>query len=530
MFFHVTSNSGLKDLKSLFTRYAFESGQAVNASKSTIFVGSITPRRIDLIVNLLNFSVGSLPFNYLGVPIFKGKPKASYLQPIADKIKLKLSAWKASLLSIVGRVQLVRTIVQSMLIYSISIYSWPDSLLKNIEKCMRNFIWSGDIDKRKLVTTSWKQVCQPFAQGGLNLRSLSMLNKTTNLKLCGTVLNSQDTWAKLLKARVLRNKRPIQHHIFSSLWSSIKEDFGIVIENSIWSVGNGLDINFWNDSWCGTPLVDLFGIPSHIRPLLVSTVSDYLLNGQWNIPPQLAQAFPSLCNVVNQVTIPLDQSEDRLIWKHTDSGDLLLKDAYHFKLQHFQELHWTKIIWNQDIPPSKSLLVWRIMHNRIPTDENLFIRGCYMPSMCSISSTSLTGSNTSKASSNSIRDFSFLKYFKIEIHQPKQTYLREVCWQPPGADWLKCNIDGASNGNPGLSSCGGIFRNSSSDFVYGFAEHLGVATSFYAELCGAMRAIDLAFQFHWHNVWLETDSVLVVSAFNKPTALVPWQPFGQSGS
>ncbi|GAU48979.1 hypothetical protein TSUD_245700 [Trifolium subterraneum] len=366
-------------------------------------------------------------------------------------------------------------------------------------------------------------VCQPFAQGGLNLRSLSMLNKATNLKLCWTVLNSQDIWAKLLKARVLRNKRPIQHHSFSSLWSSIKEDFGIVIENSIWSVGNGLDINFWNDSWCDTPLVDLFGIPSHIHPLLVSTVSDYLLNGQWNIPPQLAQAFPNLCNVVNQVTIPLNQSEDHLIWKHTDSGDLLLKDAYHFKLQHFQELHWTKIIWNHDIPPSKSLLVWRIMHNRIPTDENLLIRGCYMPSMCSISSTSLTGSNTSKASSNSIRDFSFLKYFKIEIHHPKQTYLREVCWQPPGADWLKCNIDGASNGNPGLSSCGGIFRNSSSDFVYGFAEPLGVATSFYAELCGAMRAIDLAFQFHWHNVWLETDSVLVVSAFNKPTALVPWQ-------
>jgi hypothetical protein len=109
-------------------------------------------------VQLLNFSIGSLPFNYLGVPIFKGKPRVCHLQPIADRIKLKLSAWKASLLSIAGRVQLVRAVVQSMLIYSISIYSWPESLLKDIEKNMRNFIWSGDIEKRKLVTVSWKNV------------------------------------------------------------------------------------------------------------------------------------------------------------------------------------------------------------------------------------------------------------------------------------------------------------------------------------------------------------------------------------
>jgi hypothetical protein len=67
------------------------------------------------IAGLLNFKLGSLPFNYLGVPIFKGKPKASQLQPIADKINLKLSAWKASLLSIDGRVQLIKSVIQSML-------------------------------------------------------------------------------------------------------------------------------------------------------------------------------------------------------------------------------------------------------------------------------------------------------------------------------------------------------------------------------------------------------------------------------
>jgi mannosylglycoprotein endo-beta-mannosidase len=150
--------SGLRFLKQLFNDYATESGQVINNSKSTIFSGSITQGRLNLIVQLFNFNMGALPFFYLGVPIFKGKPKSCFLQPIADKIILKLSAWKASLLSIAGRVQLVRSVILSMLTYSISIYSWPVSLLKDLEKCIRNFIWSGDIEKRKLITTSVEQV------------------------------------------------------------------------------------------------------------------------------------------------------------------------------------------------------------------------------------------------------------------------------------------------------------------------------------------------------------------------------------
>jgi hypothetical protein len=71
-------------------------------------------------VNNIGFNVGSFPFNYLGVPIFKGKPKARFFYPIADKIKNKLSAWKASLFSITGRVQLVKSVIQSMTIYNIN--------------------------------------------------------------------------------------------------------------------------------------------------------------------------------------------------------------------------------------------------------------------------------------------------------------------------------------------------------------------------------------------------------------------------
>jgi ribonuclease HI len=100
--------------------------------------------------------------------------------------------------------------------------------------------------------------------------------------------------------------------------------------------------------------------------------------------------------------------------------------------------------------------------------------------------------------------------------------VKEVVWNPPLMNCVKCNIDGASKGNPGEASCGGIFRNSNADFLLCFAEPLGYASSFLAELHGALRAIEVAHQMNWRNLWLETDSELVVSAFKNPDKLVSW--------
>lgn len=89
----------------------------MNHSKSSIHArGVVSQHRLNQMVDLLGFSIGSTPFTYLGAPIFKGKPKSAYFQPIADQIRLKLANWKATLLSIVGTIQLVKSVLESMLI------------------------------------------------------------------------------------------------------------------------------------------------------------------------------------------------------------------------------------------------------------------------------------------------------------------------------------------------------------------------------------------------------------------------------
>jgi ribonuclease HI len=139
-----------------------------------------------------------------------------------------------------------------------------------------------------------------------------------------------------------------------------------------------------------------------------------------------------------------------------------------------------------------------------------------------IPNTSLSGNNSKNASSNSIRDFIILKHFNVTTHHPRTPVIKEILWQPPLINWVKYNIDGASKGNPGLVGCGGAFRNHDADLLYCFAEPLGIASSFQAELCAAMSTIEVAYKMNWKNIWIETDSTLVVLAFQNSNTVVPW--------
>lgn len=117
-----------------------------------------------------------------------------HLQPIANRIKAKLATWKGSLLSITGRIQLVNSITHGMMLYSFHIYSWPVSLLKSIDRCVRNFIWSEKIHTKKVVTVAWHRICCSFKEGGLGLRSLRTTNDAAMLKLCWEFKSSNDPY------------------------------------------------------------------------------------------------------------------------------------------------------------------------------------------------------------------------------------------------------------------------------------------------------------------------------------------------
>jgi len=121
------------NIRELLNKYSEVSGQIINNAKSRLYTGAMTATRTQMIAALLGFTVGTVPFIYLGCPIFQGKPKVAHFQMVSDKIKAKLATWKGSLLSIMGRVQLVKSIIHGMLVYSFHVYMWPKRLLRMLD-------------------------------------------------------------------------------------------------------------------------------------------------------------------------------------------------------------------------------------------------------------------------------------------------------------------------------------------------------------------------------------------------------------
>ncbi|XP_058756625.1 uncharacterized protein LOC131629842 [Vicia villosa] len=385
MIFCRGDHKSLTAIAAFLHEYASYSGQFCNFAKSLIFAGGMSTARHQSLADLLGFSTAFPPFIYLGAPIFVGRPKASHFQFVADRIHIKLAAWKASLLSMAGRVQLVKSVIHSMMIHYMTVYNWPASIIKNIEKWMRNFIWSGNLDKKKLVTVSWKICCKDLKEGGLGIKSLRNFNSASNALLCWNFLRNKQDWAMLLAARVRRNNNFINYSISSSIWSSIKGSVNTVLENSQWVIGNGKSTLFWLDNWLGDSLVNILHIPKVFHRHLTSKICDYVDNNNWSFHDNVYTAFPSLLERIKKIIhLPLIAEEDDLIWKELDNGHLNLKSAYRFFHASTPAASWKTFLWSPNVPPSHSMIVWRLINNKIPTDENMSIRGFAFPSICNL--------------------------------------------------------------------------------------------------------------------------------------------------
>ncbi|XP_042483202.1 uncharacterized protein LOC122063560 [Macadamia integrifolia] len=96
----------------------------------------------------------------------------------------------------------------------------------------------------------------------------------------------------------------------------------------------------------------------------------------------------------------------------------------------------------------------------------------------------------------------------------------EVFWCPPQARWMKLNLDGCSIGNPGKSRAGSILCNEKAEVVENFRKFLGTRTNFEAKFLALMIGIELAKHHNVQRLWIECDSVEVVTLFQKMRS--PW--------
>ena len=84
----------------------------------------------------------SLPIMYLGIPLDANARKETTWKPILEKIEKRLAGWKTNLLSRARRLVLIKSVLNSLLMYYLNILKLPKKVAKKIVKLQRNFFWS----------------------------------------------------------------------------------------------------------------------------------------------------------------------------------------------------------------------------------------------------------------------------------------------------------------------------------------------------------------------------------------------------
>jgi len=161
----------------------------------------------------------------------------------------------------------------------------------------------------------------------------------------------------------------------------MKDKFSTVSANTRWIVGNGENIQLWFDNWMGRSLATMLELPKHLFPSLKASLAFIITDGKWNIP-RIILDFPLVAAQIMQVTLPVSPLPDKCAWIHSPNGELSSKLAFQFLNPAPPNLDWATDIWRPCIPPSHSFIFWRFMLSKLPTDENLQLRGCTLVSMC----------------------------------------------------------------------------------------------------------------------------------------------------
>ncbi|KAJ4755627.1 RNA-directed DNA polymerase (reverse transcriptase)-related family protein [Rhynchospora pubera] len=394
LIFGEASQAEVMKIQQLLNLFCGMSGQEIGTDKSRIWFSKHTPLEVQRLISSAFAASKASPSDvYLGTTIVANKP--GDFGPLLDKIDSKLQPWKRQFLSQAGKVVLIKSVIEPLLLYTMSNTAIPAAIIKVIEGKLRAFFWDkGGSSRMPLV--AWKSITRPKDHGGLGLKDLTCFNLSLHMKALWSIISgSSAIWINLVRAKYLSCATIWNSHRTrkcTALWRALIGVRQELQDNVRWQIGNGETCRAlgepWHDMW------------RHYQPSNADqrrlTVSQ-LLNtddGTWNTA-KLIELFGFHGALYLAVTFPStpiqNQHSDRLIFTATHNGKFTLKGAYRLLSAHkspVQQHHsllkpLLKRIWSApNILPKVHIFLWKVLNSALPLDHIFATRFGNQPHGC----------------------------------------------------------------------------------------------------------------------------------------------------
>ena len=232
--FSLNSKESITAILEELDRFKHQSGFTISYEKTTLYrIGSLRHSNAQM-YDIDQVTWSNEDISVLGVTIAHQDILEKNYSSIVKKAENKLKSWVNRGLSLLGKVQVVNTLVASLFVYKMLVLpSIPQCISRNVDNIIRDFLWNG---KKSKIAFSILQ--NPKDQGGLNLVSLTKKDKALKATW-PQILLQESQYAKLVYA-IMRLKALGSHIWRCSLSpSDVKK---LKIKNQFWS-----DVLF---AWC----------------------------------------------------------------------------------------------------------------------------------------------------------------------------------------------------------------------------------------------------------------------------------------
>jgi hypothetical protein len=331
---------------------------------------------------------------YLGLPSLISRNRTAVFAYIKDRVWQKVNSWSNKCLSKAGREVMIKSVLQAIPSYVMSIFLLPDTIISAIEKMMNSFWWGcGGTNNRGIHWMSWERLSVHKSYGGMGFKDLTAFN----LAMLGKQgwkfqTNTDSLVSRIFKARYFPHGTYLTAslgHNPSYVWRSILQARFIVRGGARWCIGTGASIPLLHEPWLsgGDCIKENYNFPE----LLASPTVQSLINSTtktWN-RDVVQQVFSPAHSTAILNTPLIDQvADDILIWKAEKNGHYSVRSAYRLCVEvltdstHLRRDGYWQGIWRLKVPPKIKNLVWRICRNVVPTRRRLQDKGVQCPLDC----------------------------------------------------------------------------------------------------------------------------------------------------
>ncbi|GJW79628.1 RNA-directed DNA polymerase, eukaryota [Tanacetum coccineum] len=392
IFFGDWSWINAQNLISMLRCFFLISGLQINIHKSSVLGVGVHEAEVTHMANIIGCGAAKFPLKYLGVPVGCNMARCLNWNAVLLKFSSKLSSWKARLLSVGGRLSLIRSVLGNLPIYYMSLYPMHVVIRKKLESMRNKFFIGGDPVEKKLTWIKWDKCLASKREGGLGIGNIFGLNIWLLFKWFWRFFCDQsDLWIRVIKSihgpggginsdTNTSLKRSTWGSILSSI-NSLKSKGIDLFSYYTHKIGNGLDSSFWSDLWCGNqPLKVMFpriflletdkqcSIASRVGLIDWSSVLRMVPRGG-----EESSQFNALLSVIGSTSL----SDQYDIWQWSLNG---LSGFFVASVRHLVDSWLLDTCndvtrWNRLLPIKVNVFLWRLKLNKLPSRVNLDRRG-----------------------------------------------------------------------------------------------------------------------------------------------------------